>query len=212
MFVGHYAVGFVLKKRFKEIPLWLLFVSVQFVDILAFILVLLGIERMSYNPSENPFLRSIFEYIPFSHSLFTNIIIALVVFLIFWKLKNKAWGLALSIGVLSHWFIDFIAHTPDMPLFFNSYKVGLGLWNFPGIAFVLELLFLVVAGYYLYKGSNNIKRPLTLIVLLIIIYAPAFFAPEAEATATVASIVSLSLYAVFTSLAYWSERRIKVKG
>ena len=36
MFIGHYAVGFVLKKKSPEIPLWMLFVAVQFVDILAF--------------------------------------------------------------------------------------------------------------------------------------------------------------------------------
>jgi len=33
MFVGHYAIGFLLKRRFKEIPLWILFAAVQFVDI-----------------------------------------------------------------------------------------------------------------------------------------------------------------------------------
>jgi len=36
MFVGHYAVGFLLKKKFNEIPLWVFFIAVQFVDILAF--------------------------------------------------------------------------------------------------------------------------------------------------------------------------------
>ena len=80
MFIGHYSVGFLLKKRSKEIPLWLLFISVQFVDILVFLFVLLGVERIKYNESANPFLRTIIEYVPYSHSLFTNVILALVVF------------------------------------------------------------------------------------------------------------------------------------
>jgi hypothetical protein len=34
-----------------------------------------------------------------------------------------------------------------------------------------------------------------------------FFAPEAEATPTQASIMSISLYTVFTALAYWSDKK-----
>ena len=89
MFIGHYAVGFLLKKKFEETPLWLLFIAVQLVDILAFILVLLGFERMSYNPTSNPFLRTSIEYVPYSHSLLSNLIIAFVIFLIFWKSKER---------------------------------------------------------------------------------------------------------------------------
>ncbi|MFC1787310.1 hypothetical protein ACFLY8_04700 [Halobacteriota archaeon] len=207
MFIGHYAVGFLLKKRFKEIPLWLLFIAVQFVDILTFILVLLGIERISYNPTSNPFLRTLLEYVPFTHSLSSSLVIAFVVFLIFWKFKNKIWGTALSIGVLSHWFIDVIAHTPDLPLVWNSFKVGLGLWNFPWLAFLIEVGFFIGAGYYLYKDSKNIKRPVILIALAIILYTPTMFAPEGEVPVAVVSIMSLSLYAIFPALAYWIEKK-----
>lgn len=206
MFVGHYAVGFVLKKKFNEIPLWLFFIAVQLVDIFAFILVLLGTERMSYNPTDNPFLRTLIEYVPFSHSLSSNFIIALLVFLVFWKLKSKTWGIALSIAVLSHWFIDFIAHTNDMPLLFNSFKVGLGLWNFPWTAFLFEIVIFIGAGYYLYKGSKNLKRPIILISLLVVFYSPTMFAPEGEVPVTLVSIMSLSFYSIFAALAWWSER------
>lgn len=114
MFIGHYAVGFSLKRRVGEIPLWLLFVSVQFSDIIAFLFVLLGIEQIKYNPSTNPFLRTIIEYVPYSHSLFANVLLSFTVFLVFWKFKTKEWGIILSVGVLSHWFLDTIVHLPDM--------------------------------------------------------------------------------------------------
>jgi hypothetical protein len=206
MFVGHYAFGFFLKKKFKEIPLWQLFISVQLVDILAFTFVLLGLEQIRYNPGTNPFLRTIIEYVPYSHSLFTNVIISLVIFLIFWKMKNTKWGLVLSAGILSHWFLDVIVHVPDMPLFFNSFKIGLGLWQFPWIAFIFELTLLILAGYYFLKGSNKIKRHIILIALLTAGFSGMFFAPEAEATSTQTSIMSISLYTVFTALAYWSDK------
>ena len=90
MFIGHYAVGFALKTKSTDIPLWLLFISVQFVDILAFLFVLLGIEQITYDPSTNPFLRTLLDYVPYSHSLSANTLLSFVVFLIFWKLKTKS--------------------------------------------------------------------------------------------------------------------------
>jgi hypothetical protein len=209
MFIGHYAVGFVLKKKTNEIPLWLLFISVQFVDILAFLFVLLGIEKISYNPSKNPFLRTIIEYVPYSHSLFANALLSLVAFLIFWKLKSKEWGIVLFIGVFSHWFIDTLVHTGDMPLFHNSLKVGLGLWQFPWFAYLLELSVFLLAGYYLLKNYKRKFRYIILIILLSIGFTSMFFAPEAEATPALASIMSLSLYAIFATIAYWCDREVR---
>lgn len=206
MFVGHYAIGFLLKKKFNEIPLWVYFIAVQLVDIMAFSLVLLGVEKMSYNPTSNPFLRTSIDYVPFTHSLSSTLIIVIIVFIFFWKLKTMNWAIALSAGVLSHWFIDVIAHTPDLPLLFNSYKVGLGLWNYPWLAFILEIGFFVGAGYYLYRGSKNPKRPIILIVLLVLLYTPSMFAPEEEVAVAVFSLVSLSLYFIFAAMAWWVER------
>jgi hypothetical protein len=208
MFIGHYAAGFVLKKKTNEIPLWLLFIAVQFVDILAFLFVLLGIEHIQYNPSSNPFLRTIIEYVPYSHSLFANALLSLLVFLIFWKLKSKEWGIALSVAVFSHWFIDTLVHTKDMPLFHDSFKVGLGLWKFPWVAYIFELSALLLAGFYLLKKYNKKLRHIILIALLSLGFTSMFFAPEAEATPALASIMSLSLYAIFATMAYWSEGEV----
>jgi len=171
-----------------------------------FLFVLLGVERIKYNESANPFLRTIIEYVPYSHSLFTNVILALVVFFIYWQFKNKVWGLILSVGILSHWFLDVLVHVPDMPLFFDKFKFGLGLWQYPWIAFLFEITLLILAGYYLLKDSHKIKRHVILIVLLVAGFSSMFFAPAAEATPTLASIVSLFLYSVFSALAYWVER------
>ena len=209
MFIGHYAVGFALKKKSDEIPLWLLFVAVQLVDILAFSLVLLGIERIAYNPSDNPFLRTMIEYVPYSHSLFANLVLAGLIFLLFRKIRGRKWGIILGVAVLSHWFIDVLVHQADMPIFHNSFKVGLGLWQYPWIAFLFELAVLGLAGYYLLKNYQEIKRYLVLLVLLAAGFAAMFFAPEAEATPALASIMSLSLYVLFATLAYWCERGSK---
>ena len=45
MWVGHYAPGFLLKQVDRRVPLWLLFLAVQFVDILWAVFILLGPVR-----------------------------------------------------------------------------------------------------------------------------------------------------------------------
>ena len=47
MFVGHYAASLALKSVEKKASLGLLFLAVQFVDVLFFPLVLLGVERVN---------------------------------------------------------------------------------------------------------------------------------------------------------------------
>ena len=46
MFVGHYSVAFACRTERNKIPLWVLFVAVQFLDYIWATLVLLGIEKL----------------------------------------------------------------------------------------------------------------------------------------------------------------------
>ena len=50
MFVGHYAASFYIKSREPSIPLWVLFLAVQLVDIAWALLVLAGIEQLAMVP------------------------------------------------------------------------------------------------------------------------------------------------------------------
>lgn len=214
MFIGHYGVGLVLKKKAPQIPLWLLFVAVQFVDILAFILVILGIERINYQPNANPFLRTDIAYLPFSHSLFTNIVWTGLVFFIFWKWKNKTWGTILALGVISHWFLDLLVHTPDLPLFFNQIKVGFGLWLFPWISFLIEIGMLIGGAVFLYRKSFWTLRPLVLTGLILFSYYQMIFTPEPEiirSNMPLRALVVLISYLVFIALAFWCEPKNPIR-
>jgi hypothetical protein len=213
MFIGHYGVGLVLKKKAPEIPLWLLFAAVQFVDILAFILVILGIEHVQYQSNANPFLRTNIEYLPYSHSLLTNIIWAVLVFFIFWKWKNKTWGMILAVGVISHWFLDLLVHTPDLPLFFNQIKVGFGLWRFPRISFLIEIGMVIGGAVFLYRKSLFSLRLLLLVGLILFSYYQMIFTPEPEFIRTnmpLRAMVVLIGYLFFIALAFWSERKNRI--
>ena len=46
MFVGHYGPSYAIKAAQPAIPLWLLFIAVQLVDVAWSVLILLGIEKL----------------------------------------------------------------------------------------------------------------------------------------------------------------------
>ncbi|HNW97805.1 MAG TPA: hypothetical protein PKK00_05280 [Bacteroidales bacterium] len=208
MFIGHYGLGYVVKKKAPELPLWLLFASVQLLDIIAFTFVLLGIEKASYNSSDNPFFRNHLD-LPFSHSLLGAILISLIVFFIFW-IKNKkreAWILGLC--VLSHWFIDLIVHTNDLPILFGTYKVGFGLWQFPYFAYALEILFVLI-GWLLIRRRNVFSY--VLLFLMITSFSGMVFRDEPEMMKNndyLRTSVVLFSNGLFILLAYLSDRKLK---
>jgi len=162
MFIGHYGVAYIVKKKASDIPLWLLFASVQLLDIIAFTLVLLGIEKASYVPNINPFFRNLLD-LPYSHSLIGAVLLSTIVFIIFWVKKKRTWAWILGLCVLSHWVIDLIVHTPDLSLFFGSSKVGLGLWHYPILTYIIEIAF-VLTGWLLLK--ENIYSYLSLVLMV----------------------------------------------
>src|SRR5213595_4256779 len=73
MFVGHYSVAFAVRTEQNKIPLWVLFVAVQFLDYIWATLVLLGIEKLRVIKgfTAGSMLDSYFH--PYSHSLIAAI-------------------------------------------------------------------------------------------------------------------------------------------
>ncbi len=208
MFIGHYGLGYVVKKKAPELPLWLLFASVQLLDFVAFTFVLLGIEKASYNPSDNPFFRNQLD-LPFSHSLLGAIIISLIVFFIFWIKDKKRWAWILGLCVLSHWFIDLIVHENDLPILFGTYKVGFGLWKFPYFTYAIEILFVLI-GWLLIKQRNIFSY--ILLFLLIASFSGMVFSDEPEIMKhndSLRTSVVLISNGLFIFLAYLSDRKQK---
>jgi hypothetical protein len=209
MFVGHYALGFYLKKRNNSVPLWLILLGVQLVDLFWAIFIALGIERASYNAEASVFLRPLYEYYPYTHSLFTNVTIALFVAILVYRFINRKWATIAGIAVLSHWFLDLIVHVPDVPLFFDSFKVGLGLWNFPVISLLFELLLLTAAFWYLKRDIESVRTRKWIwgiYLFLAIFYFASFFAPAVEPTTIQLGIFGLLIYGGIPAVAYFAER------
>lgn len=161
MFIGHYGVALAAKRVDKNIPLGLLFFATQYADILFFLLILTGIETMSIVPGITASNPLDFTYYPYSHSLTASLLWAGLFFVVF-KItpsksgsRNNRIALVVAAIVLSHFFLDLIVHRPDLPLLGdNSYKLGLGLWNYIIISSLIEIL-IFVAGLWLYLKSTK---------------------------------------------------------
>jgi hypothetical protein len=161
MFVGHYSIAFAVKSEKNKIPLWVLFVAVQFLDYIWATLILLGIEKLRVIKgfTAGSMLDSYFH--PYSHSLITAVIWSAVAAFIYKTVcshyrrhYNKSAPLIIGLAVFSHWILDLIAHPRDLAIYDNTLKVGFGLWNYRDPEFALEIA-LLAGGIALYLGRNT---------------------------------------------------------
>jgi hypothetical protein len=205
MFVGHYGPSFAL-RRTGGVPLWVLFLAAQFVDVVWSVLVIAGVEKVRLIEGFTAASPLDLYYMPYTHSFTASIGWALIVG---W-LGSLAWGrrggVVIGICVLSHWFLDFPVHVADLPLWGNEYKIGLGLWNHPVIAFVLEsgVLF---GGAAIYARGARRKLPIWIfcIAMLGMQYSNTLM-PLPEST-TQFAMMALASYFALAAAAWLVERK-----
>jgi len=106
---------------------------------------------------------------------------------------------AIGAAVFSHWVLDFIVHSRDLPLYDNSAKVGLGLWNAPAIALGLEALLLLGGIWWCFR--ENLSRATGTFVfgvLMVALQMYIFFGPPPASDRAFAwtAIVSYVLLAI----------------
>ncbi len=213
MFTGHYAASLVLKKVEKRASLGLLFLGVQLVDILFFPFVLLGIERLNIVENFTQSTHFELEYMPYTHSLLASFLWAGFIYGVFRIIppKNKSVALVMAIAVLSHWFLDLIVHTPDLPLWGDaSTKLGFGLWNNAVATYGLEAA-LLVGGLWLYLRSSTASSSIgkygmcVFAVILLLINGVNIFGPLSGDSKVAFAIISLGMYFMFAGVAYWLD-------
>lgn len=174
MVIGHFGVGFGAKKFAPKISLGTLFIAVQWADLLWPIMLLLGWEKITFNPG-NPNFPIDFVYYPITHSLLMGVVWgACFAALYWWVKKDLRSALILGFCVVSHWLLDLIVHAPDLPILpSDNNKVGLGLWNSPAATAIVEGLIFII-GLWLYLRATKAKNTtgkwsLWLLVILLVV-------------------------------------------
>ena len=206
MFIGHFAVAYLLIALFPAVPPLVVLFGVSFPDLLWPVLVLTGKEKVTVNP-DNPLQNAIgFTSYPYSHSLVTGTLIAAIPGLFIAYFVSPLAGIVFVVASASHWLLDVVTHLRDLPVLGTDrdIKVGLGLWNYPRSAFVLELVFYTVI-------TVLVVQPVMVIPLLVLgfafhlINANSFigFSRKNPFTPRGYAVAALSGFLAFIGIAAW---------
>ncbi len=217
MFVGHYGAALALKGAESRASLGLLFLGVQFVDILFFPLVLAGAEQMNIVPGYTESTHFELAHMPYTHSLLASFLWAALIacgafVALGGRRRRRSIAIVLGAAVFSHWVLDLIVHTPDLPLLGEaSTKLGFGLWNNAPLTFLLEAA-LLLGGLWLYlratapKAGSRLARfgMVGTVVLLIVLNVYNLFGPPPAAFIEVFGLAMVS-YLGLAGIAFWLD-------
>lgn len=207
MFIGHYGPALGGKAALPPMPLWVLCIAVKFMDVCCSLLVLLGIEKVRIVPGFTEGSPLDPYYMPYTHSLLgaraLSVLYGGLVAAFFRGRRGFAFLIA-ALAVFSHWILDLLVHVPDLPLWDNSLKVGLGLWRHLWISLPLELASLF-AGAWLYVRYIPARRRGNLVFWMFVLLLAALqlydsFGPPPADAATGAK-TALVIYAAIALLA-----------
>ena len=217
MFVGHYSVAFAAKSERNKIPLWVLFIAVQFLDYIWATLVLLGIEKLRVIKgfTAGSMLDSYFH--PYSHSLIAALAWSVIAALVYKSvcsrhgcLYRRSAALIIGLVVFSHWLLDLIAHPRDLAIYDNTWKVGFGLWRYRDPEFALEIA-LLAGGIVLYLTRNVMPaiRKVAVIafgIALVVVQIGDTYVPRTPLTDKATAMGVWIFYTLFVVVAFVVEK------
>lgn len=218
MFIGHFAVAFAAKPLAPTTSLGTLFVACELVDLVWPAFLLMGLEQVEIRPGITAFTPLDFVHYPWTHSLAMVAVWALAFGLLLFLVRgNRRAALVAAAVVLSHWFLDFLVHRPDLPLVPGAeQRFGLGIWNSIPATLLLEgALFGAALLFYLgrTRAADRAGRwGLWLTVgLLLAAYAGAAFGPPPPAVEAIAWAGVLG-GALTAALGYWVDRHRRLEA
>lgn len=209
LFVGHYSASFAGKAMERRVPLWLLFIAVQFVDVLWAIFVLLGIEKVRIVPGITASSPLDLYYMPYTHSLLGAIgwsVLAFFVCQLVPRLRGGRTGMIVALAVFSHWVLDLIVHRPDLALYDSMHKMGFGLWNYRWPAFILEIGLLIGGAALYWKSALYKGRLAGFVIALVLVQWVGTFAFPPPSSDRAEAVTALVFYFLFAAAAAWVDR------
>jgi hypothetical protein len=210
MFVGHYSAALAAKAAEPRAPLWSYVIGAQLLDVGWATFIMIGLERAKLD-EDLPGSPLVLYRMPYTHSLPAAVawsILGGVVAKYALKLPRRA-AVAIGLVVFSHWVLDFVAHRPDLKLWWHGPEVGLGLWNYPVAEQAVEIGLLAIAGVFWAAWRARTGRrawPAALFIgFLLALQIFALSAPEGGDRIQM-GLVTLAAYFVAAAVAWLVER------
>jgi membrane-bound metal-dependent hydrolase YbcI (DUF457 family) len=211
MFIGHFGVGFGLKRMAPHASLGLLIMASVWADVLWTVFLLLGWEHARISVGDTRWTPlELYDY-PCSHSLLFLALWATALAVVYRAWRPDMMGaIAIWIGAVSHWVLDWLTHRPDMPLYPSGQKHGLGLWNsIPG-TLIVELA-LLAGGVGLYVCCTRARDRIgrfgfwAYVIVLLLLYVGDRFSSPPQSIREVA-ITGLVATLVLIAWPWWFDR------
>ncbi|MGB7493202.1 MAG: metal-dependent hydrolase [Candidatus Acidiferrum sp.] len=194
-----------------RVSLGLLMAAAVWADILRTSFLLVGWEHARISVGATRWTPlDMYDY-PCSHSLLFLALWATALAVVYRVYRTDTIGaVAIWIGVVSHWVLDWLTHRPDMLLYPSGAKHGLGLWNSVPATLVVELL-LFAGGVWLYASSTRARDRVGraafwayVLVLLLVYVADRFSGPPASMTEV--AITGLIGTLLLVAWPWWFDR------
>jgi len=211
MFVGHYSVSLAARRIGPDIPLWVWFVAVQWLDLFFMVFVLTGIEKMRITPGFTKSNALDLYSMPYSHGLIgaavLSVAFAAIVAVALPAARRPSVISLLALAAFSHWILDFVVHTPDLALFDTNTKVGLGLWNHLAVELTVELALILVCAWIYASGvgAKARRRVAILVAAMVVLQLYSTFGPIPTST-TAFAVTALTAYLLLILGARWVEQ------
>jgi hypothetical protein len=150
---------------------------------------------------------------PYTHGLPGSIVLSFVlgaVVALFTPGNRATTILLVAAASFSHWVLDLVVHVPDLPLYDNSAKAGIGLWRHVILSFPLELIVLGL-GAWLYARVTTFASTKgryvfsAFVVFLAAVQVYANFGPP-PSSPEVMAVTAPAFYAMLAFMAAWVER------
>lgn len=143
MLAGHLALGLAATRAEPRLPLAATVGTSFALDLAWPVLLLTGVESVRVHPHDTAFTSLAFDSYPWTHSLAMVLVWSLVTGSVAARFLGGRAGARLAALVMSHWWLDFVTHRADLPLWPGGPLVGAGLWySIPGTLLVEGGLFL----------------------------------------------------------------------
>jgi hypothetical protein len=208
MFIGHFAPAMAAAAHKDAPSLPVLMIGAQLVDWAFFGLLIIGVEKMRVTPGISVMNPMDLYHMPYTHSLtgtaaFAAIFGALVVL----ATRNRMAGILAAAVVLSHWFLDWLVHVPDLTLAGSPPKLGFGLWNHPMIEMPLELA-ITLGALWLYARARKPQLvPLVALgAIMLALQAVNWFGPVEPEVTLGTSLLAFFAFGSITLAGWWAAR------
>jgi hypothetical protein len=220
MFAGHIGAALAIGRAERGVNVGLFIAAALLLDIVLWILVLLGWESVAIPADFSATHQADFVF-PYSHGLVASVAWAGIAGVLGWiRADDRAARLRLAAllvaAVFSHWVLDALVHKPELPITGSaSQTVGLGGWDSMPLALALEAAIVTLGLWLFLQGSALSRRKslglaaLVVITLVFTIVGMTVAPPPPSPRAMAAS--SLATIALVCLLACWLGRLPKEK-